>query len=154
MAVAITSTVRNPNRVTRLARSARHAAAVRTSDDEELFETLVQLIRVGWARPDSRFRRVLTAGLIPTASEEQMCWVDDLQRTSTSAETAIQAAAARRKVDVTDLLPDVAVPTIVLHARGDRMDDFEEGRLLAASIPGARMVPLDSDNHVLLAESS
>lgn len=95
---------------------------------------------------------MLTAGLIPTATEEQMCWVDDLQRTSTSAETAIQAAAARRKVDVTQRVPDVAVPTIVLHARGDRMNDFEEGRLLAASIPGARMVPLDSDNHILLAD--
>jgi DNA-binding NarL/FixJ family response regulator len=110
------------------------------------------VIRVGWARPDSRFRRVLTAGLIPTASEEQMCWVDDLQRTSTSAETAIRAAAARRKVDVTDLAPDVAVPTTVLHARGDRMNTFEEGRLLAATIPGARMVPLESDNHILLAD--
>lgn len=72
--VAIMYTVQNPDRVTRLALSATHATAVRTPEDGELFETLVQLTGWGSARPDSRFRRVLTAGLIPTASKEQMCW--------------------------------------------------------------------------------
>ena len=79
--VAISYAIRHPDRVTRLALSATHATPVRTADDEELSDTLVQLIRVGWARPESRFRRVLTAGLIPSATEEQMRWVDDLQRT-------------------------------------------------------------------------
>jgi hypothetical protein len=40
---------------------------------------------------------------------------------------------------------------MVLHARGDAMVSFEEGRLIASSIPAARLVPLDSDNHILLA---
>ena len=53
-------------------------------------------------------------------------------------------------VDVTDLLPQLDVPTLVLHARGDQMNPFDEGRRLAAEIPGARLVTLESDNHVLL----
>ncbi|HEX7780920.1 MAG TPA: response regulator transcription factor, partial [Vicinamibacterales bacterium] len=40
--------------------------------------------------------------------------------------------------------------TLVLHARGDEVQPIEEGRLLAAGIPGAEFIELDSRNHVLL----
>jgi pimeloyl-ACP methyl ester carboxylesterase len=46
----------------------------------------------------------------------------------------------------------VSVPTLVLHARDDRRVPLEQGRLLAAAIPGARFVTLDSSNHILLAD--
>jgi len=39
----------------------------------------------------------------------------------------------------------------VLHSRYDSVIPFDEGRKVAALIPGARFVPLDSRNHVLLA---
>jgi DNA-binding CsgD family transcriptional regulator len=54
-------------------------------------------------------------------------------------------------VDVTSLLADVEVPTLVLHSRGNRMTPFEQGRLMASTIPNAHFVPLDSDNCMLLA---
>jgi DNA-binding NarL/FixJ family response regulator len=56
------------------------------------------------------------------------------------------------QIDVSALLPHVAVPTLVTHARDDAMIPFAEGRLLAASISGARFLPLESENHVLLAD--
>ena len=56
------------------------------------------------------------------------------------------------RADVRDLLPGLTVPTLVLHARRDRMIDFALGRELAARIPGARLVALDSDNHITLAD--
>jgi pimeloyl-ACP methyl ester carboxylesterase len=52
--------------------------------------------------------------------------------------------------DLSDLARQVAVPTLVLHAREDAVVPFEEGRRLAALIPGARFVPLQSKNHILL----
>lgn len=55
-----------------------------------------------------------------------------------------------RGLDVSELASEVRVPTLVLHARGDGRVPHEEGRLLAALIPGARFVSLDSANHVLL----
>ena len=58
--------------------------------------------------------------------------------------------AACDGIDVTELLPRVRAPTLVLHARGDSVAPFAEGRLIAAGIPGARFVELDSDNHVIL----
>ena len=45
----------------------------------------------------------------------------------------------------------MTTPTLVAHARGDRVVPVEEGRLLAARIPGARFVLLESANHILLA---
>lgn len=51
---------------------------------------------------------------------------------------------------MTDLLDEVHVPTLIAHARGDAVVPFSEGRLLAARIRGARFLPLEGRNHVLL----
>jgi DNA-binding NarL/FixJ family response regulator len=55
------------------------------------------------------------------------------------------------QVDVREIAPRVSCPTLVLHARDDHRVPFEEGRLFATLIPGARFVPLDSRNHIMLA---
>jgi pimeloyl-ACP methyl ester carboxylesterase len=44
----------------------------------------------------------------------------------------------------------VTVPTLILHARGDAMIPFEEGRQLAALVPDSVFVPLEGRNHILL----
>lgn len=49
-----------------------------------------------------------------------------------------------------DLPARVSVPTLVLHSRNELVVPFEEGRRLAASIPGARFVALEGRNHLLL----
>jgi len=40
---------------------------------------------------------------------------------------------------------------MVLQSRGDQMCKFDEARMMAAAIPGARLVALHSDNHIVLA---
>jgi DNA-binding NarL/FixJ family response regulator len=57
---------------------------------------------------------------------------------------------ARASVNVVDLLDQVRVPTLVLHARNDEVVPVSEGRLLAGRIAGAEFVELDSRNHILL----
>ena len=57
--------------------------------------------------------------------------------------------AKRYDIDVSEWVPRISCPTLVLHARGDLRVPFEEGRKLAAMIPNARFVPLESDNHIL-----
>lgn len=150
--VGITFAVDRPDRVTRLVLYDAHATPTRNDDDETVFDTYVQLVKAGWDRPESSFRRVWSENLLPSGTEAQKRWIDDLIPRCTSAETAVRSAAARRATDVTDLLARVTVPTLVLHTRGDRMNEFEEGRRLAAGIPGARLHPLESDNHLLLAD--
>ena len=150
--VAIAYAHRNPDRVSRLILYGAFAAGVRSADDQALQDTFTQMIRVGWARPDALFRRVFTNMMIPGATEEQMHWIDELQRTSTAAEVLIAARTDRIKTDVTDLLHEIRVPTLVLHSRRDRMVDYAEARLVASSVPGAQMVTLDSDNHIVLSD--
>jgi DNA-binding NarL/FixJ family response regulator len=50
-----------------------------------------------------------------------------------------------------ELLPQVRCRTLVLHARQSAILPFEGGRTVAARIPGARFVPLESRNHTVLA---
>jgi DNA-binding CsgD family transcriptional regulator len=90
--------------------------------------------------------------MIPGATEEQMGWLDELQRRSVTAEVAITARRQRGQVDVSHLLHEVDVPTLVIHSRGDRMNSFEYARYLAAHIPGASLVALESDNHIVLED--
>ena len=46
----------------------------------------------------------------------------------------------------------IRAPTIVLHGRGDLRAPFEEGRLVAGLIPGARFVTLETRNHLMMQD--
>jgi pimeloyl-ACP methyl ester carboxylesterase/DNA-binding CsgD family transcriptional regulator len=151
---AISYAVSHPDRVSHLilygtyARG-RHVRPQR-SEDKEKAELLISMIKVGWGGENPAFRRVFSTLFVPDASEEQMRWFDEAQRRSTSAENAIRLRRSRDAVDVTEDARRVQTPTLVMHARDDAMVPFDEGRHLAALIPGARFVPLDGRNHILL----
>ena len=154
--IAIAYAVRHPERVSHLifcGGYARGRAKRPGSADQQLEnDVLLSLMKVGWGRDDQTFRQVFTSLFIPGATSEQMAWFDELQRISTSPENAERLEQAWYQIDVTDLLARVTAPTLVAHAREDRAVPFAEGRLLAAGIVGARFLPLDSGNHILLAD--
>jgi DNA-binding NarL/FixJ family response regulator len=153
-AVALAYAARHPEHVSRLvlmgayARGARQRAA--TPEERLEAETLVNLIRVGWGRDNAAFRQLFTNQYIPEGTAAQHQWWNDLERLSASPEGAARLLDAVHRIDVAELAGTVRVPTLVLHARRDARIPFEEGRQLAALIPDARFVPLDSANHVLL----
>jgi DNA-binding CsgD family transcriptional regulator len=152
--VAVTYAVRHPERVTRLILYGGSVAGLmpRTPEEQAESDAYTALIQVGWARPDHRFRRVFTSMFIPDATEEQMRWLDDLQRMATSTENAVASRDGRIRADVRPLLPSVRAPTLGLYAEGDHMTPFAQAIETCSSIPNARLVPLDSANHILLAD--
>ena len=152
--VGIEYAVRHPERVTRMVFYGSYAAAQRnaTAEDLELSDTFEAMIKVGWARPESTFRRVFTSMMIPEATEEQMRWLDELQRRVCTAEVAFTSRAERNRADVIHRLPELDVPTLVVHSTGDRMNAFDEAVFLTERIRGARLVPLDSQNHIVLGD--
>jgi pimeloyl-ACP methyl ester carboxylesterase/DNA-binding CsgD family transcriptional regulator len=152
--VAIEYAARHPERLTRLVFYGSYAAAQVTTTPErlELEAAFEALIKVGWARPTSEFRRVFTSMMIPDGTEEQKRWIDDLQRMAVDADTAVLARAQRQLADSRGRLAELDLPTLVLHSRGDQMNEFEVSRHLAANIRGARLVALESDNHIVLAD--
>jgi pimeloyl-ACP methyl ester carboxylesterase/DNA-binding CsgD family transcriptional regulator len=155
-AVAIAYAARHPERVTHLilygAYGRGRLVRDRSQRQREESETMVKLIEIGWGRESDAFRQVFTAQFIPGGSLEQLRWFNELQRISTSPRNAARFLAEFDRIDVMALASRVRCPTVVLHARGDERVPFDEGRLLAAQIPGARFIPLDSRNHVLLEE--
>jgi pimeloyl-ACP methyl ester carboxylesterase len=108
---------------------------------------LITLIRQGWGRENPAFRHIFTSLFIPGGTVEQMNWFDELEPVTTSPENAVRIREAMNGIDVTDLLPKIKAPTLVLHWRSEAVVPFEEGRLLAAGIPGARFVALEGNNH-------
>lgn len=149
--VALAYAHAHPERVTRLVLYGGMAGGGLAQEDSAAEEAFLAMIKAGWARPDPLFRRVFTNAFIPDASEEQMEWMDELQRTSTNTDNAVCSRIARHEVDVRDLLPGITVPTLVTHAEGDRVAP-DWGTRLATAIPDARLVMLESRNHVLLAD--
>ena len=111
---------------------------------------MVTLVRLGWGQENPAFRQMFTSQFIPGATKEQADWFNENQRICCSPEDAARNLIANGDVDVTSLLPQVRVPTLVMHARHDARVPFELGRRLAAGIPGARLVPLESQKHVLM----
>ena len=152
--VTVEYAVRHPEQIDRLVFYGSHPGhhAVSLPEDEDLDEAFTQLIKVGWERPTPEFRRVFTYLMIPGATEEQMGWLDELQRRAVTADVAVSARRQRGEADVTDLLGSVAAPTLVIHSLRDRMNDFAYARFLASHIPGARLVGLESDNHIVLED--
>jgi pimeloyl-ACP methyl ester carboxylesterase/predicted Ser/Thr protein kinase len=151
--VGISYAVRHPGRITHLVVLGGYARgwARRGSRAEvEQREALLTLTRLGWGRDNPAYRQVWSSLYAPEATPEQMAWFNDLQRVSTSPDNAVTLLQAFGEIDVTELLPHVDVPTLVLHAEKDGVVPFEEGRRLAQSIPGARFAALDSPNHILL----
>jgi pimeloyl-ACP methyl ester carboxylesterase/DNA-binding CsgD family transcriptional regulator len=145
--------VRHPERVSHMVLYGSYARGhARRGDDAEAreFAAIIELIRAGWGRENPAFRQVFTSRFVPGGTPEQIAWFNDLCRKTTSPAIAAELMSVRANVDVTGLLPQVRVPTLVMHARQDAVVPFSEGRFVAAGIPGAQFVELDSRNHVLL----
>ncbi len=148
--VALAYAARNPDRVERVVAYGGWASGRFLRADEEGRRALTGVMRTGWAAPHPAFRRLFTMLFLPEGSAEQMAWYDELQRRSASPEVAVRLYDALGETDATALLPQVVAPTLVLHARGDLVVPFKEGRRIAAAVPSARLIPLDSRNHLLL----
>jgi DNA-binding winged helix-turn-helix (wHTH) protein/pimeloyl-ACP methyl ester carboxylesterase len=152
-AIAIAYAVKYPGKVSHLVLYGGYARGWRKRGSLEEIErkrALNTLIRLGWGHDHPAFRQMWTTLYIPEGTREQMQWFNDLQRISASPENAVRVSEVCGQIDVVDLLPRVQVPTIVFHCDQDAAVPFQEGRLIAANIAGAKFVPLVSRNHVLL----
>lgn len=78
-------------------------------------------------------------------------WWAGLLRAASSPGGIWAVLKAFRDTDVRHLLPQVSVPTLVLHRRGDRAVRFEAGRDMASQITGAQFVELDGNDHWFIA---
>lgn len=152
-AACIQYAIRHPERVARIilyGAYARGAFLRNPPPAVKAYQAMIDLARWAWGSDNPTFRQVFTSRFIPGGSQQQVQWFNELCLKTTTGEIAATLLEARANMNVSDLLPQVRTPTLVLHAREDAVVTIAEGRLLAAGIPGAEFVELDSRNHVLL----
>ncbi|MGI9374348.1 MAG: alpha/beta fold hydrolase [Hyphomicrobiales bacterium] len=124
-----------------------------SKEQEDLYHAAGTMIEQGWGSPNPAYRHFFTAAFMPDATAQQADSFDELQRISITPQNALRIWEMNGKVDVADYAKQIKVPTLVLHCEGDRMAPLEEGRYMAAQIPGARFVMLPGNNHALIEGS-
>jgi len=152
--IAIAYAVRHPERVTHLILHGGYARGrlkwAGSPKAREEAETMIKLAELGWGQQNPAFRQFFTTQFIPDGTPEQHQWFNELERISTSPVNAARFMRVLHEIDIVAMLPRVSCPTLVFHCVRDARVPFDEGRLVAAMIPGARFVPLESNNHLLL----
>jgi pimeloyl-ACP methyl ester carboxylesterase/DNA-binding winged helix-turn-helix (wHTH) protein len=111
---------------------------------EEQRERFLEEIRDHWGEPVGLEERAPTMVNDPAFRS----WWATYLRMGASPGAAVELTRLNAEVDVRHVLPTIRVPTLVLHRRSDRCLKIEEGRYVAAQIPGARFVELDGVDHL------
>ncbi|WP_244504652.1 alpha/beta hydrolase [Jannaschia faecimaris] len=152
-AVCIEFAVRHPERVSGLILIGGYSAGwqhLASQEEQARREAVRNLTAVGWGTDNSAYRHIFSHTFMPDANADDLDWFDEFQRLTTSPHNAARFQDAFGEIDVRHRLSEIRAPTIVLHSKGDQRIPLDQGRALAAGIPDAQFVPLDSRNHVLV----
>lgn len=146
--------VQNPDRVSRLVLYGTSPAGPLTAkappERVENMQVQLKAFELGWPQDIPGFGTFLTSLHIPDATAEQARSFNELLRLTTSAANAVALLRTLVESDMQDLLPNLRCPTLVFHSRQSAVLPFDDGRRVAALVPDARFVPLESRNHILL----
>ncbi|MEM7733145.1 MAG: alpha/beta fold hydrolase, partial [Pseudomonadota bacterium] len=150
-ATSVAYAARHPERVNKLVLLGGYDRGWRKAKAKEALEAenaVIMLIETQW-HGSLAVAELVSATLMPDAPEDHWKWFSDLQRKTTTGRNAAELLRAIGEVDVRADLPNVKAPSLVLHSEYDRDVGQERGRNLALGIPDARIVMLDSRNHIL-----
>jgi pimeloyl-ACP methyl ester carboxylesterase/DNA-binding winged helix-turn-helix (wHTH) protein len=86
----------------------------------------------------------------PSAKDdtEFMEWWGKFERLGATPGAAIALMTMNSEIDITDILPSIKSPTLVIHRSEDVLIDVDAGRMLGERIPNARYIELDGNDHL------
>ncbi|MEX2159997.1 MAG: adenylate/guanylate cyclase domain-containing protein [Dehalococcoidia bacterium] len=140
--IAIAYAAAHPERISHLVLFGTYARG-QALGRVDVKDALVALVTAEWGLGSE----TLTNMFMPGASKEEHAWFTRYQREAASRSGAAAMLRANYEVDVSNLLPDVNVPTLVMHVKGDRAISFAQGREIASAISDARFLPIEGDRH-------
>jgi len=135
----------HPDGVEKLVLYGTFAFGEAVTGTKETAQALATLVRAEWGLAST----ALTDLFMPGASTEDRKRFALDTRLSAEPEVAARLLESYLATDLRALLPQVKAPTLVVHARGDRVVPLELGRDIAARIPGARLHTLETDRHAI-----
>jgi pimeloyl-ACP methyl ester carboxylesterase/DNA-binding CsgD family transcriptional regulator len=144
-AVAVSYAARHPARLTRLIvyHATPYGPALVDDEQRDALRTLMQahfgVAARAWAEwfapsraDDGQFVTQLTESI----------------RRAVSMEHAVAIFEVQQRVDVREQLAAVSVPTLVVHASGNRVMPIDHAHEVASDIPGARLVALEGEDDI------
>jgi pimeloyl-ACP methyl ester carboxylesterase len=123
---------------------------LRSAAEREEGEAYLALMRHGWAAEGSQFLQAFASIFLPDGTTEQLRSLVELQKITVTRDMAVRLRQIFDGFDVSDRLSAVKVPTLVLHARNDGIHPLQHGLEMAAALPDAELVVLESRNHVIV----
>jgi DNA-binding SARP family transcriptional activator/pimeloyl-ACP methyl ester carboxylesterase len=150
--IAIRYAVRHPERVSHVVvygTCARSTWQRANADERRELAALTELLRLSWGADKPGWRSIFNERFLPDGPIELWRAFDELQRRSSSTENAVRLWKAFAHLDISDDASRLDVPTLVLHARDDAVWGLREAEELVELVPGARLVVLESKNHIL-----
>ena len=142
--VALALAHRKPEWVDSLVFFGTFANGPATFADVRMRDMVVEIARTHWGLGSK-----LVADLYRPGISDEAAWhLAKVFRESASPEVAASYLEATYPQDVSDLLPEIETPALVLHYRGDRLIGFRAGQELAAGLPNAVFLPLDGRVHL------
>ena len=109
----------------------------------EALERLIGRIEQDWGRPGT-----LTDTYAPSGDEAFRQFVATYSRLSASPGAAIAILRLNMEIDVRHILRAIRVPTLVMHRIDERVTSIEQGRYLAANVPGAELAEFPGIDHI------
>jgi DNA-binding winged helix-turn-helix (wHTH) protein/alpha-beta hydrolase superfamily lysophospholipase len=150
-AIAVAHAAAHPDRVSKLILHGGFAQGRKRRNcekDAEISDALLALLRHGWGDRHSPFVRMFVSRYLPNGSAEQFEAIGELQHMAASCDVAAKLWTLWNEIDLVDLLPRIQAPTLVLHSRSNDVSPLSEGRRIAAAIPNASLIVLETANHV------
>jgi class 3 adenylate cyclase/pimeloyl-ACP methyl ester carboxylesterase len=141
--IAIAYAIKYPRRVSHLILFDSYARGEAITT-EELKKSFISLIRSAWGIGSKTFADLF----LPGADVSALKWLVRYQREAATAEMAAKLLDFIYNLDVTELLPRLRVPTLVIHRKGCRVIPFHLGKEMALMIPNSRFVPLEGSTHL------
>jgi class 3 adenylate cyclase len=142
-----------PDRTASLIMHGSYARRTRTEDypwaqPREEYDELIERVKADWGSAIDIGKRA------PSLAHDEAFlshWARYL-RMSASRKTAVAYAKMNGDIDVRDILSSIRVPTLILHAKGDQVCSIDNGRYLAREIPGARLIEVETDDHLIYTD--
>lgn len=157
-AVSIAYATRHPERVTCMALTAAYARGWRlrlSPTEQQREEAFLDIVRTSWNDANPLARQLFTTALAPRASRREMDEFNELLARTTSAKSLVDNLNAMAEIDISNQLAAVQAPTCLFHFVRDTMNaSIDEAQSIASEIPGADLLALDSDSHLILEDDA
>jgi class 3 adenylate cyclase len=110
---------------------------------EEALEELFEYVETAWGSGES------VPHFVPSMAGDKKFqeWWGKYERLGASPRDVKTIMRMNSQIDITDVLPSVKVPTLILHRTDDVLIDIEGGRTLAQLIPNAKLVEFPGHDH-------